>query len=71
VLTESTFGPWIPASSGSPVYDANGVIVPISQFTVSLHLPQGLRRIQGEGKDSGKEEEAASILDYREIWSTN
>jgi hypothetical protein len=58
VLNESTFGPWIPASSGVPVYDSAGTIVPVNQFTVSLHLPQGLRRIQSEGKDSGKEEAA-------------
>lgn len=56
VLTEGTYGPWVPASSGAPIYDADGNIVPISQFTVSLHMPQGLRRIQAEGKDSGKEE---------------
>ena len=56
VLTEGSFGPWVPASSGVAVYDANGAVVPISQFTVSLHLPQGLRRIFAEGKESGKEE---------------
>ena len=56
VLTEGTYGPWVPASSGAAVYDSNGTVVPISQFTVSLHLPQGLRRIFAEGKDSGKEE---------------
>jgi hypothetical protein len=56
VLTEGTFGPWVPASSGAAVYNANGTIVPISQFTVSFHMPQGLRRIFAEGKESGKEE---------------
>ena len=56
VLTEATYGPFITASSGSPVYDSTGAVVPISQFTVSLHLPQGLRRIFAEGRDSGKEE---------------
>lgn len=75
VLTESTFGPWITASSGSPVYDSNGAVVPISQFTVSLHLPQGLRRIQAEGKDSGKEEEAwvqieIQVKDGNGPWTT-
>lgn len=56
VLTEGSFGPWVPASSGAAVYDSNGAVVPISQFTVSLHLPQGLRRIFSEGKEAGKEE---------------
>ena len=56
VLTEGTFGPFVTASSGAPVYDDNSAVIPISQFTVSLHLPQGLRRIFAEGKDSGKEE---------------
>jgi len=55
-LTEATFGPFVAASSGAPVYDSSGAIVPISQFTVSLHLPQGLRRIFSEGKEAGKEE---------------
>jgi hypothetical protein len=58
VLNESTFGPWIVSSSGPPAFDSNGAVVPISQFTVSLHFPQGLRRIQAEGGDSGKEESA-------------
>jgi len=59
VLTEATFGPWITASSGAPTYDSNGGIVPIDQFTVSLHLPQGLRRIQSEGRSAGTEEAVA------------
>ena len=58
VLTEATYGTFVTVSSDAPIYDANGAVVPINQFTVSLHLPQGLRRIQAEGKDSGKEEEA-------------
>lgn len=58
VLNESTFGPWVVSSSGAPTVDSNGNPVPISQFTVSLHFPQGLRRIQAEGRDSGKEESA-------------
>lgn len=75
VLSEGTYGPWIPASSGPAVYDADGNIVPISQFTVSLHLPQGLRRIQAEGKDSGKEEAAwvrieIQIKDGNGPWTT-
>jgi hypothetical protein len=56
VLTEATYGPFITASSGSPVTNTSGNVVPVSQFTVSLHLPQGLRRIFAEGKESGKEE---------------
>jgi len=55
-LTEGTYGPFITASSDSPTTNAAGAVVPISQFTVSLHLPQGLRRIFAEGKESGKEE---------------
>ena len=58
VLDESTFGPFVTASSDPPTTGASGNIVPISQFTVSLHLPQGLRRIFAEGKESGKEEAA-------------
>lgn len=56
VLTEGTYGPFITASSGPPSTNASGSVVPVSQFTVSLHLPQGLRRIFAEGKESGKEE---------------
>lgn len=55
-LTESTFGPFTTASSGPPSTNASGSVVPVSQFTVSLHMPQGLRRIFAEGKESGKEE---------------
>lgn len=56
VLSEGTYGPFITASSDPPTTNAAGAIVPISQFTVSLHLPQGLRRIFSEGKEAGKEE---------------
>ena len=56
VLTEGTYGPFVTASSGPPVTNTAGAVVPVSQFTVSLHLPQGLRRIFAEGKESGKEE---------------
>jgi hypothetical protein len=56
VLTEGTYGPFITASSGPPTTNTSGAVVPVSQFTVSLHLPQGLRRIFAEGKESGKEE---------------
>lgn len=56
VLTEGTYGPFVTASSGPPVTNTSGAVVPVSQFTVSLHLPQGLRRIFAEGKESGKEE---------------
>jgi hypothetical protein len=56
VLSEGTYGPFITASSDPPTTNAAGAVVPISQFTVSLHLPQGLRRIFSEGKEAGKEE---------------
>ena len=56
VLTEGTYGPFVTASSDLPSTNSSGAVVPISQFTVSLHLPQGLRRIFAEGKESGKEE---------------
>jgi len=56
VLSEGTYGPFVTASSDSPTTNSSGAVVPISQFTVSLHLPQGLRRIFSEGKESGKEE---------------
>jgi hypothetical protein len=55
-LTEATYGPFVTASSGPPTTNTSGSVVPVSQFTVSLHLPQGLRRIFAEGKESGKEE---------------
>lgn len=58
VLTEQQYGPWIVTSSGPTTYDNSGNVVLINQFSVSLHFPQGLRRIQSEGRDSGKEESA-------------
>jgi hypothetical protein len=57
-LSESTFGTWISGSSGPPAYNSSGAIVPVDQFTVSLHLPQGLRIIKQEGGEAGKEQAA-------------
>ncbi len=64
-----TPGPWFEAATGIEYDVATGLPVPVTNATIALHFPQGLRRINTQGDGAGNS--YATSVDFRAEYSTD
>jgi sulfur carrier protein ThiS len=67
--TAVTPGPWFEAATAVEYDVATGLPVPVTNATIALHFPQGLRKIVVKGAESGGT--AATAVNFRVEYSTN
>jgi sulfur carrier protein ThiS len=62
-------GPWFEAATGIEYDVSTGLPVPVTNTTIALHFPQGLRRINTQGDGAGNS--YATSVDFRAEYSTD